>query len=244
MKRLFILLLILLGQIALTSAQEFRVVIQDSAGIGAPGSEVVCAGYLKNLKSDSIQVIMIRQTNDIPTGWISSLCFEFCAAPFWDTLETIIAPADSQEFSIHFYTDATPATGTAWLLFRNPDSSTAERHLFSASTEASAGPEPDRGQIQDFYLAQNQPNPFSRQTLFRLHLPAPGSIVLEIYDVLGRLLYQEALAPMAAAEVRFTWFGQNQAGARLPSGTYFYRATLTGANLIWHSELKKLTLIR
>lgn len=244
MKRLYILLLFILVQIAVARAQEFRLVIHDTARTGVPGSEIVCDGYIKNLKYDSIKVIMIRQTNDIPNGWMSSLCFEFCAAPFWDTLETVIAPADSQDFSIHFYTDSTPATGSAWLLFRNPDSSTAERHLFSGSTDASAGPKPDRGRIQDFFLAQNQPNPFSKQTLFRLQMPGPGFATLEIYDVLGRRLYQESLRPTDGSEARFTWLGQNQAGAMLPSGTYFYRVRISGSKILWQSEIKKLTLIR
>lgn len=67
-------------------------------------------------------------------------------------------------------------------------------------------------------LAQNYPNPFSESTTFNFALPAPETVRLSVYDVLGKeiaLLVDDRLAP---GHYSFTW----QVEARA-AGVYLYR---------------------
>lgn len=88
---------------------------------------------------------------------------------------------------------------------------------------------PDR-----FVLEQNYPNPFNPTTNITYAMPEPGHVVLEVFDVTGR---------MVATLVN----GQAQAGhhtvtfdaTRLSSGVYVYRLT-TGA----FTKTRKMLLVK
>jgi hypothetical protein len=73
-----------------------------------------------------------------------------------------------------------------------------------------------------FELGQNSPNPFSNTTRISYRLAEPGSVVLEVYDVLGRRVRTlfDGLRPMGEYEAR--WDGLNGRGARVASGVYIY----------------------
>jgi len=82
---------------------------------------------------------------------------------------------------------------------------------------------------QRFYLAQNYPNPFpppgrgtygNPTTAIRYELPEPVQVKLAVYDIVGRKIRTlvEAFEPAGFRQV--IWDGANEAGARVPSGTY------------------------
>jgi hypothetical protein len=83
-------------------------------------------------------------------------------------------------------------------------------------------------------LEQNYPNPFNPTTTIRYTLPAPLSVRLRVYDLLGRPVatLAEGLQGAGTHAVVF------EAGA-LPSGLYLYRLE-AGT----HSEARRLVLLR
>ncbi len=82
---------------------------------------------------------------------------------------------------------------------------------------------PSAGVVKDYELSQNYPNPFNPATVINYQLPKGGMVKLKVYDVLGR-------------EVASLVNGEQQAGAhsvifngaKLASGTYFYRLQANG----------------
>jgi len=93
----------------------------------------------------------------------------------------------------------------------------------------------DANMPQTIVLYQNYPNPFNRNTIIRYYLPnigyQPARIKLGIYDLLGRqvkLLVNESQYP---GDYQVIWDGTNDSGDNLPSGVYFYRLFITGAEL-------------
>ncbi len=96
----------------------------------------------------------------------------------------------------------------------------------------------------DFVLAQNYPNPFSRneakQTSIAYQLSKPGKVELVIYDMLGkavRALIEQQLQPAGA--YRVLWNGANESGAQVPSGIYLYRLKTAS-----FEQTRKLILIQ
>lgn len=76
---------------------------------------------------------------------------------------------------------------------------------------------------QQFVLLQNYPNPFNPSTKFRFGLPQRARVRLEIFDVLGRRVWQQRERPFEAGFHEITWHGADENGNALASGNYFLR---------------------
>jgi len=90
-----------------------------------------------------------------------------------------------------------------------------------------------------FDLSQNYPNPFNPETVINYRLFEETTVMLEIYDIRGRLittLVQQRQLP-GAYTVR--WDGTDALGQKVASGTYLYR--LTAGEIV---QVKSLTVLR
>ena len=88
-------------------------------------------------------------------------------------------------------------------------------------------------------LRQNVPNPFNPTTLISFDLPAPASVTLTIYNILGqevRRLLDEVRPPGRHA---VSWHGLNDRGRAVASGLYIYQLR-TGSALL----TRKMLLLR
>ncbi|MFC1481665.1 chondroitinase-B domain-containing protein [Candidatus Neomarinimicrobiota bacterium] len=74
-------------------------------------------------------------------------------------------------------------------------------------------------------LHQNYPNPFNPVTTVSFELPELAVITLNIYDLMGREVWQLAEGEFMAGEYRYTWDGRNNTGELVPSGIYFAKVT-------------------
>ena len=72
----------------------------------------------------------------------------------------------------------------------------------------------------EYSLSQNYPNPFNPSTTISYQLPAPGSVLLAIYNVNGQLIEELVSSMQEAGYHQITWNADNQ-----PSGLYFVRMT-------------------
>jgi hypothetical protein len=75
----------------------------------------------------------------------------------------------------------------------------------------------------EFALRQNYPNPFNPTTQIAFSLPEDARVLLEVYDVAGRLVQTLMSRDQAAGVYRVQWDGRNQAGQPVASGIYLYR---------------------
>jgi len=74
-----------------------------------------------------------------------------------------------------------------------------------------------------FGLAKNQPNPFVTRTAIAYSLPAPGRVVLRIYDISGRCIKTLVDQTVGVGAHTAWWDGTNASGERTGIGIYFYR---------------------
>jgi hypothetical protein len=71
-------------------------------------------------------------------------------------------------------------------------------------------------------VGQNQPNPFSRQTVITYRLPERGEVLLRVFDPAGRLVRTLVDGTAEPGTHLITWDGRNERGAVVGSGVYFY----------------------
>jgi hypothetical protein len=90
---------------------------------------------------------------------------------------------------------------------------------FSITSISGIGDMPGLG----FALAQNHPNPFNPRTRIEYGLPRAQRVSLRIYDLQGRLVRTLVDARQEPGLHAVIWGGENDLGARVSSGLYFYR---------------------
>mgnify|MGYP001577600328 FL=1 len=91
-----------------------------------------------------------------------------------------------------------------------------------------------------FRLLQNYPNPFNPATIIAFDLASDATVSIEIFDVLGRLVWAPAGEFLPAGRHGVEWEAGSQA-----TGVYFYRMTAadrSGKPLF--NEVKKMVLVR
>jgi hypothetical protein len=90
------------------------------------------------------------------------------------------------------------------------------------------------GVPQEFKLSQNYPNPFNPLTKISYELPKDGSVILKIFDNIGKeirtIVNEFKSAGYYAIEID---------GINLPSGLYFYRIVTNG-----FTETKRMILLK
>lgn len=88
-------------------------------------------------------------------------------------------------------------------------------------------------------LAQNYPNPFNPQTNIQFSLSANSDVRLEIFDILGRHVSTLVDKRLEPGKYSVTWNGNDQDGAAVASGVYFYRLVTE-----FGTTQQKMTLLR
>jgi len=95
----------------------------------------------------------------------------------------------------------------------------SETWQFTTSTETSIF---DQKNIPDKYqLLQNYPNPFNTTTYIRYGIPEYSRVVVNIYDIQGKLIDRIINQQQKAGWYRIHWAGLNRNGEQLSSGIYF-----------------------
>lgn len=75
--------------------------------------------------------------------------------------------------------------------------------------------------------ARLTPNPFAGASSLRLQLPAAGELQVRIFDPAGQIVRAHRQSGPAGERV-WTWDGRDEAGRRLPSGSYYYEVLGAG----------------
>ena len=67
------------------------------------------------------------------------------------------------------------------------------------------------------------PNPFTQQTSMSFEMAKAGEVSQQIYDLMGKLVWQENAGRMAAGEQALTWDGRGMHGEKAAAGTYIFK---------------------
>ncbi|MGA9115673.1 MAG: T9SS type A sorting domain-containing protein [Bacteroidota bacterium] len=240
-------LLLLAGAVALLhvplpgTAQTFTWTVGDTSLSGPLGVEGVFEGTVTNISPDPLTLAFVRELNDLPQEWTSSLCLTVCFPPEVDSVlttpqfgSTPLAPGETRSFSLHVLPLDSHGTGTMRLTVRDtrlPQNRVSFAFRFT-STTSSVGEE--AGLPGSLALEEGYPNPFNASAVIGFRLEERTDARLAVYDPLGReavLLLQRTLDPGFHHVVL--------EGEGLASGLYLVR--LTAGNM---SAVRKLLLLR
>jgi len=111
---------------------------------------------------------------------------------------------------------------------------TSESGHFLANTS------PAPPEVAGLVLGQNHPNPFNPSTAIAFRLPEDQQVSLRVYDLSGRLVRNLIAAEtLHAGPHEAVWWGRDDSGRRVASGTYVYRLE-AGA----FSRTKRMVLVK
>lgn len=93
--------------------------------------------------------------------------------------------------------------------------------------------------LNAYKLSQNYPNPFNPSTTIDYTLSAAGSVVLNVYDLTGRLVSSLVDEYQTIGQHSAVWNGTDQQGLAAASGTYIYQLKVNGATVSRQMSLLK-----
>ena len=98
------------------------------------------------------------------------------------------------------------------------------QHDFDGSYEYTNTIEIDFKSLPLVYsLSQNYPNPFNPSTKINYQIVENGNVKLTVFDMLGREVKTLVNKVQERGKYEVVWNGDNDAGAKVSSGVYFYR---------------------
>jgi len=102
------------------------------------------------------------------------------------------------------------------------------------------------GSPVEFQLMQNYPNPFNAFTTIAYQLPSGSAVMIQIFDMQGRLIHTMAQGMQPAGHHFVTWDGRDGFANPVASGTYYYRIDVAPQELTQQpqSSVKKLILMK
>ncbi len=131
---------------------------------------------------------------------------------------------DSRQFSVQSadISEGRETDGDAtWISFETPTP--------GASNDSTVDV-PD-GRNLNLRLYPNFPNPFNPHTTLCFEIPSNGHVLLDIFDVSGRLVSRLKNEPMNAGYHEVAWDGLGTSGNPVASGVYYYRVAFSGQSL-------------
>ncbi|NOZ62563.1 MAG: hypothetical protein GXO74_12900 [Calditrichaeota bacterium] len=224
-------------------AQSFAVHIADTVKNGQPGDEIALGGIIVNLTAADLEIVMNRATNEIPSDWSTSMCFENCAPPWIDQLTGTVAANDSLEFGVHFFTSQTPGQGQALIEISQAKVQTAS-FLFKASTNSS-GIADYHPQAPSLQLLKNFPNPFNSETKIRFYgNAAVKKVKFTVFSLNGEIVRESRQDITGAGFHDFIFSATNADGGELANGIYIYRLDYFSAQGFVKSQSSRFILLK
>lgn len=91
----------------------------------------------------------------------------------------------------------------------------------------------------EFVLKQNYPNPFNPSTKISFSIAKQELVKLEVYDILGKLVYTILNKDMSPGNYEVSWLGNAKDNSKVPSGIYLLRLQAGS-----FSSVKKMMLVK
>jgi hypothetical protein len=212
------------------NAQNFSFTYDtDSIEIGQPGSTQIVYATITNLSSSPLTLDIFRAENNIPSGWLTSICVDVCLPPNVSSTTLYLPGLSTQSFLMHFFTDTIPAIGQTKIEITNQADTTEDVGLkFYCQTSATAGLQPE-GETR--FNLSIYPNPASTHiTIDYGNFSIMNGYQLVIENSLGQQVFQTTINQQSDYLSLATWGG---------NGLYFVHIIDTQGNTI---DIRKIVL--
>ncbi|MDY0151709.1 MAG: C25 family cysteine peptidase [Candidatus Cloacimonas sp.] len=194
-----------------------------------PNTTVSADFNLRNIGNAELQGII-----SVPAGFVLSYNGNTLPADYAYSVPAGI----TQIYSLSYTAGATVSSFTAELIISSNDQGNPSLVIPITLTSSSANA--DSGLIPAVTaLDANYPNPFNPETTIRYSTKAAGAVRISIYNMKGQLIRNLVNESKAAGYHRVIWNGQDERGAAVSSGIYFYRM-----DAVNYSATKKMMLMK
>jgi hypothetical protein len=150
----------------------------------------------------------------------------FFSATLFDGDKVNDNPDDDYGNRVWFYREHAGNAGPAWA-YMDPEA------VITGLTDR------ETGVPIKFEIIGNYPNPFNPSTSIKYALPAAGSVKINVFNVLGQIVFTKELGPQTVGYKNYEFNA-----SRLSSGLYFYNIELHSAGTTRTTAAEKMLLIK
>jgi hypothetical protein len=188
------------------SNYTFQLTSADTA-YGAGGTTLSVDASLTNTGTQDILIHAQRISNDLPSGWASSMCIDVCYSSATDSVVFLLPAGSTQPVHVYFYTTNTGIdTGHVKMGFKNLSNAANNNfmHAFGI-TSATTGMQEPGNRSHGFSFS---PNPATSS--IKIISPQYPEGEIQICNTLGQIIFREKMK-------------EDFDVSRLANGIYFLR---------------------
>ncbi|MCE3226339.1 MAG: hypothetical protein K0S32_890 [Bacteroidetes bacterium] len=178
--------------ITTTAPGTFTINVLNSFINGNPTELLLDNANIINTESVSVTVSVKKIQKNHPAGWQTAFCADVCYSTAEDSIGFTIAPFDTMAFSLDFYTDAIPDSGSVKVGFKNPNKpNNSFTYRFRASTlPFDVGISETQNEMKSISLF---PNPSNEKTTISTD---EKKFTVNILDLNGKIIYEAINDPV------------------------------------------------
>lgn len=210
--------------------QDITFVPRETELTDTLNSEMIFEVDVTNISAAEQTLFIVRTINNLPEGWSSSICFDSCLPGWIDSATTSseygsspLQPGETRLVALHIFPLTNVGTGYAQMqagTLRNPNN----RITIDLTAIVNPVSVEDENQVVDnFYLAQNFPNPFNPSTKINFGLKSSSNVEVSVYNILGNKVATLVNEFKSAGNHSVSFNASN-----LSSGIYFYKIVTNG----------------
>ncbi|MEN8007594.1 MAG: lamin tail domain-containing protein [Candidatus Krumholzibacteriota bacterium] len=203
---------------------EYKVFVRNATAMAAQGVSVFYQYTSFTLGNSDDELILTDATDVV----MDSIAWD--GGPVWP---------DPTGYSMQWNGTGDNNDGTNWADRWAPAFGTGDRGTPGAANDVVS---PVPGADLQTTLDANYPNPFNPLTRFSFSLDKTERVTLAIFDLRGHRVATvlDSVLPAGRYDQQYSWDGTDSRGARVTSGTYFYRLTTASG----FSEAGKMMLLK
>ncbi|HZV12431.1 MAG TPA: Omp28-related outer membrane protein [Candidatus Kapabacteria bacterium] len=96
----------------------------------------IAVGYINNTSASPLNISGVRLSNNLPTGWTTAICLNYCGASTVDTVPGSVNAHSRKQFLLHFDPNSIPGTANVMIKFyddNNPGDSIVKQFFFKTN---------------------------------------------------------------------------------------------------------------
>lgn len=157
----------------------------DSIDYAQPGNTITVHATISNLTANDLTLDIVRNENNIPSGWGTSMCIDVCLPPHVNSSVLYLPAYNTQGFTMYFYTDSIQSIGQTLIQVSNQsDASQFVSLKFYGETSSTAS-------IDDYVEYNKLFNVFPNPTSDKIEITSNSDMeirAIQVVSITGEII--------------------------------------------------------